>query len=72
INEIASIAAQENENSEDIGARRLHTIMELLLDEVSFAAGEEDFEQDVVVDKQYVIDHLNNDLRGKNLRNFIL
>ncbi|MEG2676402.1 MAG: AAA family ATPase, partial [Clostridia bacterium] len=72
INEIASIAAQENENSEDIGARRLHTIMELLLDEVSFAAGEEDFEQDVVVDKQYVVDHLNNDLRGKNLRNFIL
>jgi ATP-dependent HslUV protease ATP-binding subunit HslU len=40
IREIAAIACQVNESQEDIGARRLHTIIEHLLDEVSFNASE--------------------------------
>lgn len=72
IRQIAAVAAAENENSEDIGARRLHTVMESLLDEVSFTAGESSEPIEVVIDKQYVLDHLDSAIKQLNLKKFIL
>ena len=54
LDEVAEMAAAENETSENIGARRLHTIMELLLEDISFNATGEHPMLDVVVDKKYV------------------
>lgn len=72
INEVARIAASENENSENIGARRLHTIMELLLEEISFTAnGDHDF-IDINIDKAYVLSHLEKISRVRNLKKYIL
>src|SRR5206468_5377927 len=53
IGEIARIAAQVNERTENIGARRLHTVMERLLDQISFDAPEMGG-QEVVIDAVYV------------------
>ena len=72
IRQIARVAAAENENSEDIGARRLHTVMETLLDEIGFRAGENEREEEVVVDKQYVLEHLENTIKQLNLKKYIL
>lgn len=72
IGEIARIAATENENSENIGARRLHTVMELLLEEVSFNANGEHELIDVNIDKEYVLKHLEKIARIRNLRKYIL
>src|SRR5258705_2819965 len=55
ISEVARIAAEVNERTENIGARRLHTIMERLLDEVSYTAPEMPG-REVVIDGQYVRD----------------
>lgn len=72
IREIACIAARENENNEDIGARRLHTLMENLLDDISFNAGNLTDEVEVVVDKKYVLDHLDSAIKKFNLKKYIL
>ncbi len=72
IAKIASVAAAENENSENIGARRLHTIMETLLDDISFNAGNLESMIEVVVDKQYVLTHLDKTIRTLNLHKYIL
>ena len=73
IREMARIAHMENENKENIGARRLHTIMETLLEEVSFEAGGENTEiQEIIVDKAYVDAHLAEALNSMNLRKYIL
>ena len=72
IAQIASIAAAENENSENIGARRLHTIMETLLDDISFNAGNLTDRVEVTVDKQYVLTHLDKTIRTLNLHKYIL
>lgn len=72
IRQIARVAAAENENSEDIGARRLHTVMETLLDEIGFRAGENEREEEVIVDKQYVLEHLENTIKQLNLKKYIL
>ncbi len=66
------IAAAENENKEDIGARRLHTIMETLLDDISFNAGSLTEKVDVKVDKNYVENHLSATLKSQNLKKYIL
>lgn len=52
--EIAYIAERENENDENIGARRLHTILELLLEDISFNADGSHPMLDVVINKEYV------------------
>ena len=52
--EIAHIAERENENDENIGARRLHTILELLLEDISFNADGSHPMLDVVINKEYV------------------
>lgn len=72
IREIASVAAAENENSENIGARRLHTIMESLLDDISYNAGNLDSEVTVRIDKKYVLEHLDKTIKTLNLRKYVL
>lgn len=73
IREMARIAHMENENKENIGARRLHTIMETLLEEVSFEAGGENTEiQEIIIDKAYVDAHLAEALNSMNLKKYIL
>jgi ATP-dependent HslUV protease ATP-binding subunit HslU len=69
--EIAQIAAQVNEKTENIGARRLHTIMEKLLDEVSYAAPEMPGKE-ISIDAQYVRDRLSPILKDEDLSRYIL
>ena len=72
IAKLAAVAEAENENSENIGARRLHTIMETLLDDISFNAGGVDQMVEVVVDEEYVLSHLDKTIRTLNLHKYIL
>jgi ATP-dependent HslUV protease ATP-binding subunit HslU len=69
--EIARIAAEVNERTENIGARRLHTVIERLLDEVSFDAPEMSG-QEVVVDAAMVRERLSAILEDQDLSRFIL
>jgi ATP-dependent HslUV protease ATP-binding subunit HslU len=69
--EIARIATEVNREVENIGARRLHTIMEKLLEEVSFLAGEIP-NQKIIIDATYVQNHLNNLTKSSDLSKFIL
>ncbi len=71
IREIASISAQVNERMENIGARRLHTVMEKLLDEVSFDAPDLETKK-VIIDSAYVSDKLKDILEDENLSRYIL
>lgn len=71
IREIASIASKVNERMENIGARRLHTVMEKLLDEISFDAPDMDTRK-IVIDRQYVSDKLKDILEDENLSQYIL
>ena len=71
INEIAGIASRVNESMENIGARRLHTVMEKLVDEISFDAPDMT-EKTVVITKKYVGDKLEDILEDENLSRYIL
>jgi ATP-dependent HslUV protease ATP-binding subunit HslU len=71
IEEIASMASKVNERMENIGARRLHTVMEKLLDEISFDAPDMPAEK-VVIDKKYVVKKLTDILEDENLSRYIL
>ncbi|MFC1825235.1 ATP-dependent protease ATPase subunit HslU [Thermodesulfobacteriota bacterium] len=71
IEEIASMASQVNESMENIGARRLHTVMEKLLDEISFNAPDMT-SKTVVINKEYVVDKLKDILEDENLSRYIL
>ncbi len=71
IKEIAHIASQVNERMENIGARRLHTVMEKLLDEVSFNAPDMETEA-VVIDRDYVVEKLKDIFEDENLSRYIL
>ena len=68
---IAEVAWQVNENTENIGARRLHTVMERLLEEISFEAPERQ-DTAVVVDAAYVDEHLGGLARDEDLSQYIL
>lgn len=72
IGELARIAYLENESNENIGARRLHTVMETLLEDVSFNAcgGHDDIE--LIIDKKYVVDHMEKVTKNMNLKKYIL
>lgn len=72
IEEMSKVAVAENETTEDIGARRLHTIMESLLEDVSFNASGDHPMIDVVIDAKYVKDHLSKQIKKHDLRKFIL
>ena len=71
IEQIASIAEDMNATSEDIGARRLHTIMENLLDEISFEADGSETKE-IVIDKDYVNRKLGVEKKTKDLKKYIL
>ena len=72
LDEIAEMAAIENETSEDLGARRLHTIMEALLEDVSFNATGEHPMLDVVIDKNYVNNVFKDRQQKFDLKKYIL
>jgi len=69
--EIARIAAIVNERTENIGARRLHTVVERLLEELSFA-GPELSGKEVKIDAQYVKDKLDAIVKDEDLSRYIL
>lgn len=71
ISEIARFATQVNEQMENIGARRLHTIMEALLDDISFEAPDLE-EKEVHVDAAYVRRMLANIVKDQDLSRYIL
>jgi ATP-dependent HslUV protease ATP-binding subunit HslU len=71
LEEIARFAFRVNEGTENIGARRLHTIMERVLDEISFSAPDKKGEQ-VVVDAAYVGKALTDIVKDQDLSRYIL
>jgi ATP-dependent HslUV protease ATP-binding subunit HslU len=71
VDAIATIAVAVNSSVENIGARRLQTVMERILDEISFTAPDRDGES-VTIDAQYVEDHIGDLSRNTDLSRFIL
>ncbi len=72
LDEIAEMAERENETSEDLGARRLHTIMEALLEDVSFNATGEHPMLDVIIDKNYVNNVFKDRQKKFDLKKYVL
>lgn len=67
IDRIAHAAWQVNETTENIGARRLHTVLERLMEDISYDASEMDGEQ-VIIDAKYVNEHLESLVENEDLR----
>ena len=73
IERIAEISVELNLTSEDIGARRLHTVMEYLLEDISFNAGGGDYPTVTLrIDSKYVDEHLKKLTGDRNLRKYVL
>lgn len=72
LDEIAEMAARENETSEDLGARRLHTIMEQVLEDVSFNATGEHPMLDIIIDKNYVNNVFKDKVQKFDLKKYVL
>jgi len=71
VGEVAKIAYLENENNENLGARRLHAVMESLLEEILFEADDSQTKK-VSIDIDYVKTHMCKSLELGNLRKYIL
>ncbi|MFQ5787759.1 MAG: ATP-dependent protease ATPase subunit HslU [Thermodesulfobacteriota bacterium] len=71
ISEIADTAAYVNESTENIGARRLHTILEKLLEEISFNAPDMK-NGSVVIDATYIKDRISDIVKDRDLSRYIL
>jgi ATP-dependent HslUV protease ATP-binding subunit HslU len=71
LQEVANFAFKVNEGTENIGARRLHTIMERVLDKISFEAPDLK-EKDIVIDADYVIKNLADIVKDQDLSRYIL
>ncbi|OGP14219.1 MAG: HslU--HslV peptidase ATPase subunit [Deltaproteobacteria bacterium GWA2_54_12] len=71
VREIASIATIVNDRMENIGARRLHTVMERVFDEISFDAPDM-VEKKVVIDREYVTKRLSEIVKDEDLSRYIL
>ena len=71
ITQIAKMAYEANETMENIGARRLHTIMEALLDDISFNASDTE-EKEITIDEDYVREKISQILEDINLSRYIL
>ncbi len=71
VQRLAEVAFEVNERTENIGARRLHTVMERLLESVSFDAADRSGTR-VKVDRQYVEEHLGEVARDQDLSRYIL
>ena len=70
VDRLAEIAAQVNETQENIGARRLHTVLERLLDTLSFEAPDKG--GTVTIDRDYVDAHLGELVKDQDLSRYIL
>ena len=71
IDAIANIASEVNATVENIGARRLHTIIEKILDEISFTATDRAGEK-IIINKDYINKNLDNLVKDTDLSKFIL
>ncbi|MEZ2656620.1 ATP-dependent protease ATPase subunit HslU [Aneurinibacillus aneurinilyticus] len=71
IKEIAKLAAEVNQNTDNIGARRLHTILEKLLEDLSFEASDVTLEK-IVITPEYVRDKLKGIVEDRDLSRYIL
>ncbi len=71
VDEIAEMAEKVNQDAENIGARRLHTILEKVMEDISFDAPEVKVKE-IVVDKAYVQKQLQEIIKDQDLRRFIL
>jgi ATP-dependent HslUV protease ATP-binding subunit HslU len=71
IEEIAEIAEKVNETTENIGARRLHTVMEKVMEEISFSASDLK-KKKIRIDKKYVQEQLKDIVKDEDLSRFIL
>ena len=71
IDTIANIASEVNATVENIGARRLHTIIEKILDEISFTATDRSGEK-IIINKEYINKNLDNLVKDTDLSKFIL
>jgi ATP-dependent HslUV protease ATP-binding subunit HslU len=71
VQRLAEVAFEVNERTENIGARRLHTVMERLLETVSFDAADRNGTR-VVIDRQYVEDNLGELVKDQDLSRYIL
>jgi ATP-dependent HslUV protease ATP-binding subunit HslU len=71
VRRIAEVAWQVNERTENIGARRLHTVLERLLDDISFEAPDRSG-QEIRIDAAYVDEHLGDLLASDDLTRYIL
>lgn len=71
IDEIARVAFEENENSENLGARRLHAVLEALLKDVLYEA-DDNVTKQINIDKEYVEAHISGNLKERNLRRYII
>ena len=72
LKEIAHIAELENENNENIGARRLHTIIEALLEDISFEAGGNHPMSKVVITKEFVLRELEQTVKKYDISRYIM
>jgi ATP-dependent HslUV protease ATP-binding subunit HslU len=73
VRRIAELAFEVNESTENIGARRLHTILERLLEEISFEASDLGAKHEtIVIDKVFVDEHLSELAQDEDLSRFIL
>ncbi len=72
IERIAEVSVELNTTSEDIGARRLHTVMEYLLEDISFNAGGDYPTFTLNIDKKYVDEHLQKLTGDRNLKKYVL
>lgn len=71
ITTLAEMTVNINKTTEDIGARRLHTLLEKLLEEISFLGGELE-NKNQILDSQYVKDKLDDLVKDQNLRQYVL
>jgi len=71
VDEIADVAEKVNADAENIGARRLHTVLEKVMEDISFAAPDI-AEKTIRIDREYVREHLKDILENQDLRRFIL
>lgn len=73
IEKIAEISVEVNDSSEDLGARRLHTVMEYLLEDISFNAGGGNYPVvPITVDEKYVEEHLAGLTKDRDLKKYVL
>ena len=71
IDMLAKISAEVNSSVENIGARRLHTILEKILEDISFSASDKKLDK-IAIDKKYVVDQIGDIYKDTDLTKFIL